>query len=188
MDTKEYFDNAASTWDKKFCQPTLSSFLEKLVPQFGIETGQIVMDVGTGTGVLIPHLIKAVGPYGSVTAIDFSEKMVQICSRKHSHIKNLTIKVGNIEEDAFPSEKFDAVVCFGVFPHIENKTKTLQNTNNTLKPSGKPASIDPRTRNGRPFRSSRSPIIRLIPSLSPRGRSRSTRTVRLRSFRPTPDG
>jgi ubiquinone/menaquinone biosynthesis C-methylase UbiE len=137
MDTKEYFDNAASTWDEKFCKPTLSSFLEKLVPQFGIEAGQTVLDVGTGTGVLIPHLIKAVGPSGSVTALDFSEKMVQICSRKHSHIKNLTIKVGNIEKDAFPPEKFDAVICFGVFPHIENKTKTLQNINNTLKPSGK---------------------------------------------------
>jgi len=137
MSTKEYFDKAASTWDEKFLTPSLFSFLENLVPQFSLKAGQKVLDVGTGTGVLIPYLIKAVGPSGSVTAIDSSEKMVQTCNRKHSHIKNVSIKVGNIEEDAFQPETYDAVVCFGVFPHLENKEKALRNINNTLKPGGK---------------------------------------------------
>ncbi|GAG04197.1 unnamed protein product, partial [marine sediment metagenome] len=83
MSAKDYFDNAANTWDEKFHTPELSSFLEKLVPQFGLKAGQTVLDVGTGTGVLIPYLIRAVGPAGSVTAIDYSEKMVQICKTKH---------------------------------------------------------------------------------------------------------
>ncbi|HDQ06185.1 MAG TPA: class I SAM-dependent methyltransferase, partial [Candidatus Bathyarchaeota archaeon] len=42
-----------------------------------------------------------------------------------------------IEEGAFPAESFDAVICFGVFPHLENKEKALQNINHTLKPRGK---------------------------------------------------
>lgn len=137
MGAKEYFDKAASSWDEKFRTPKLSFFLEKLVPQFELRTGQTVLDVGTGTGVLIPYLVKAVGPSGSVTSIDCSEKMVQICRRKHSRLKNVNIKVGNIEEDTFPPGTFDTVVCFGVFPHIDNKTKALQNINSTLKPKGK---------------------------------------------------
>jgi len=111
--------------------------LEKLVPQFGLKAGQTVLDVGTGTGVLIPYLIQAVGPAGSVTAIDYSEKMVQVCKTKHSHLKNVTVEVKNIKEDAFPTETFDAVICFGVFPHLENKEKALRNINHSLKPSGK---------------------------------------------------
>ena len=137
MRTKEYFDEAAESWDEKFLTPSLFSFLEKLVPQFGIESGQTVLDVGTGTGVLIPYLIRAVGPSGAVTAIDCSEKMVQKCKSKNSHIKNVSIKVGNIEEEAFAAETFDAVVCFGVFPHLENKTKVLHNINGMLKAGGK---------------------------------------------------
>jgi ubiquinone/menaquinone biosynthesis C-methylase UbiE len=137
MNAKDYFDNAADTWDNRFCTPRLHSFLEKLVPQFDLKFGQQVLDVGTGTGVLIPYLIKAVGPSGSVTAIDFSEKMVQKCKTKYAHIKNVTVRVGNIEDATFPSEAFDAIICFGVFPHLENKEKALQNINRMLKPDGK---------------------------------------------------
>jgi ubiquinone/menaquinone biosynthesis C-methylase UbiE len=137
MGAKKYFNKMAKTWDKRFINPSLSSFLKKLVPQFGIKTGQSVLDVGTGTGVLIPYLIKAVGPTGSVTTIDYSEKMVQTCKRKHTHIKNINITLGDIEEDAIQPETFDAVICFGVFPHLENKERALQNINNLLKSGGK---------------------------------------------------
>jgi len=137
MSRKTYFNKAADSWDKRFHTPNLSSFLEKVVPQFGLEPGQSILDVGTGTGVLIPYLIQAVGPAGSVTAIDYSENMIQICKTKHSHLKNVTVELKNIEEDAFPTESFDSVICFGLFPHLENKEKALQNINHTLKPSGK---------------------------------------------------
>jgi ubiquinone/menaquinone biosynthesis C-methylase UbiE len=137
MNRKTYFSKAADSWDKRFHTPKLSSFLEKLVLQFGLEQGQNILDVGTGTGVLIPYLIRAVGLEGSVTAVDYSEKMIQVCKKKHLHLKNVSIKLGNIEETAFPTESFDTVICFGVFPHLENKKKALRNINRILKPDGK---------------------------------------------------
>jgi ubiquinone/menaquinone biosynthesis C-methylase UbiE len=136
MSRKTYFNKAANSWDKRFHTPNLSSFLEKLVPQFGLEPGQNILDVGTGTGVLIPYLIREVGPAGSVTAIDYSENMIQICKTKHSHLKNVSVRLQDIEEDAFPTESFDAVICFGLFPHLKNKEKALQNINHLLKASG----------------------------------------------------
>ena len=137
MNAKDYFDSAADTWDYRFQTPKLLSLLEKLVPQFDLESGQHVLDVGTGTGVLIPYLVKKVGESGSVTAIDFSEKMVQKCKAKYSNFKNAHIDVINIEDAAYPTESFDAVICFGVFPHLENKEKALKNINRMLKPSSK---------------------------------------------------
>ena len=136
MSRKTYFNEQANTWDERFCTPNLSSFFEKLVPQFGLEPGQNILDVGTGTGVLIPYLIQAVGPAGSVTAIDYSEKMIQICKTKHSHLKNVSVELKNIEEDALPTESFDAASCFGLLPHLENKQKALQNINHLLKAGG----------------------------------------------------
>ncbi len=137
MNTKDYFNNAADSWDDRFQTPELLSFLRGFVPQFNLKPGQHVLDVGTGTGVLIPYLIRAIGNYGSITTIDFSEKMVQKCKAKYSHYKNVNINVGNIENATYPTESFEAVICFGVFPHLKNKEKALQNINRMLKPYGK---------------------------------------------------
>jgi tRNA A58 N-methylase Trm61 len=51
------------------------------------------LDVGSGTGVLVPFLLKAVGPAGHITIIDFAEKMAEICKAKYAHYPNLRIVV-----------------------------------------------------------------------------------------------
>jgi demethylmenaquinone methyltransferase/2-methoxy-6-polyprenyl-1,4-benzoquinol methylase len=45
--------------------------------------------------------------------------------------------VQQVENLQFPSESFDAVTCFGLFPHIENKEKALEQINRVLKTGGK---------------------------------------------------
>jgi demethylmenaquinone methyltransferase/2-methoxy-6-polyprenyl-1,4-benzoquinol methylase len=37
----------------------------------------------------------------------------------------------------FAAQTFDAVVCFGLFPHIEDKKAALKEINRVLKPEGK---------------------------------------------------
>jgi demethylmenaquinone methyltransferase/2-methoxy-6-polyprenyl-1,4-benzoquinol methylase len=71
-----------------------------------------------------------------VTAVDFAEKMIQISKTKYSHLKNVTVKLLDVEKDDLPTETFDAITCFGLFPHLENKEKALQNLNQALKKGG----------------------------------------------------
>jgi ubiquinone/menaquinone biosynthesis C-methylase UbiE len=133
---KVYFNEAAETWDQRFYTPKLAAFLGRLVSRFGLKLGYNVLDVGTGTGVLIPFLLQTIGPTGSVTAIDFAERMVQICRSKHSHLKNVTVRLHDVEEEDLPTASFDAVTCFGLFPHLEKKEKALNNLHRALKPRG----------------------------------------------------
>jgi ubiquinone/menaquinone biosynthesis C-methylase UbiE len=137
MNRKQYFNKVARIWDQKYCTLELDSFLTKFVPLFGLKAGQSVLDVGTGTGILIPFLIKAVGPSGSITAIDYAENMVQICSTKCSHLKNVSVKLRDIEEPGLPYGHYDAITCFGLFPHIVDKGKALRHMNQLLKAGGK---------------------------------------------------
>jgi ubiquinone/menaquinone biosynthesis C-methylase UbiE len=102
-----------------------------------IQPGQKVLDVGTGTGILIPFLLEAVGSKGHVTAIDFAERMVEACKSKYAHLSNVNIALQQVEKLDFPSATFDAVTCFGLFPHLENKQKALSQMNRVLKPGGK---------------------------------------------------
>jgi demethylmenaquinone methyltransferase/2-methoxy-6-polyprenyl-1,4-benzoquinol methylase len=137
MSRKAYFNEAANTWDEKYDTPELASFLEKLVPKFGLSSGQNILDVGTGTGILIPYLIQVIGSSGSITAIDYAEEMVKICKSKYFHLQNVTIKTQDIEKVTLPPHYFDAVTCFGLFPHLENKEKVLCKINHVLKTRGK---------------------------------------------------
>jgi demethylmenaquinone methyltransferase/2-methoxy-6-polyprenyl-1,4-benzoquinol methylase len=89
METRrDFFNKAAENWAKQTQNPQLTIFLEKSVPTFGLLPGQNVLDAGTGTGVLIPFLVKAVSPNGHVTAIDFAEKMVASCKAKYGQLPN----------------------------------------------------------------------------------------------------
>ncbi len=95
------------------------------------------MDVGTGTGILITFLHKAVGSKGHITAIDYAQNMVNICKTKYAHLPNVSIMVADAEKLQFPDESFDAVTCFGLFPHLDNKEAALNQFHRVLKHKGK---------------------------------------------------
>jgi ubiquinone/menaquinone biosynthesis C-methylase UbiE len=134
---QEFFNQAADNWNKQFQTRDLIAFLRQLVPKFGLETGQNVLDVGAGTGVIVPFLLEAVGPNGRVVAVDFAEKMAEKCRAKYGNLTNFAVSVQQVEKLDFPSENFGAAVCFGVFPHLTDKEEALRQINRVLKPKGK---------------------------------------------------
>jgi len=134
---KAYFNEAAKDWDEKYCTPELVDRLEKLVPTFGLELGQRVLDAGTGTGVLIPFLLRVIGPSGHITAIDYAENMAKMFRSKFSALRNVTLELKDVEKLDLPSEAFDVAVCFGLFPHLERKAQALMNLNSVLKREGR---------------------------------------------------
>ena len=113
------------------------TFLEKLVPMFGLRSGQKILDVGTGTGILIPFLLQEVGSSGHIVAIDYAAKMVKVCRSKYGDFSNVSFVVQKIEQIDYPDESFDAVTCFGLFPHLENRAEALRQMYRVLKPEGR---------------------------------------------------
>lgn len=97
------------------------------MPTWGLQPGDHVLDVGTGTGLLIPFLLHVIGESGAITAIDYAEHMIQTCRSKHGHLDNVTIELHDIEVLDFPAASFNAITCFGVFPHLDNKVRALEN-------------------------------------------------------------
>lgn len=137
MSRKAYFNELAKTWDQEYDTPELSVFLKSLIHQFGLKLGQRVLDVGGGTGILVPFLIKVVGSAGSVTVIDYAEQMVQKCRLKYAHLHNVSIELQDVEALVLPAASFDVITCFGLFPHLTNKEKALHQMERVLKPGGK---------------------------------------------------
>lgn len=137
MSREAYFNQTAESWDQKYYTPELKAFLEELVPKFGLKPGQRILDAGTGTGVLIPFLLKAIGSSGSITAIDYAENMIKMFRSKFSSLRNVKVELQDVEELDLPPETFDAAVCFGLFPHLERKTQALMHLHRVLKRRGR---------------------------------------------------
>ena len=71
---REFFNSLAETWDTTRAQNP--GHLAELVARTGIQPAQAVLDVGCGTGVLLPVLLQAVGPTGFVVGVDVADNMV----------------------------------------------------------------------------------------------------------------
>jgi hypothetical protein len=55
MDEREsFFDSTASSWDQLLARDLQTEKLEALIDTFGIQEGDAVLGVGTGTGIFSP--------------------------------------------------------------------------------------------------------------------------------------
>ena len=116
-----FFDSFADTWDSY--RNTNVKILERLLELANIPAGATVLDVGSGTGVLLPYLHAAVGAEGKITAVDFSEKMLAKAQEKFANLGNVDFIVGDVLEMNLPAESIDVIICLNFFPHLHTRKK-----------------------------------------------------------------
>ncbi|MCK4473176.1 MAG: methyltransferase domain-containing protein, partial [Anaerolineae bacterium] len=76
MNHREYFDRAAANWDALEVEETYVR-LREIVAGLDIAPGATVLDVGCGTGVLLPLLHESMNGDGRVVALDLSGEMLK---------------------------------------------------------------------------------------------------------------
>ena len=130
-----FFDNCADTWDS--IRLTNPQILKQLLTLANIPVGAQVLDVGSGTGVLLPYLHATVGAEGEITAVDFSEKMLAKAQEKFADLDNVKFCVGDVLEMNLPAESIDVVICLNFFPHLHTrKEEFIRKMKSSLKNGG----------------------------------------------------
>ena len=135
MQLQEYFDHLAPTWDKELTRERLKC-LGNIVRELGIKPGYYVLDIGSGTGVLLPFLIAELGDEGKVVALDFSAEMLG-----QAQAKNFQPIVGFAQADvlAIPlaDNSVNLAICNSAFPHFNDKGKALKEIARVLRNNGR---------------------------------------------------
>ena len=133
IDSKEviaFFDRLAPDWDAEMIRS--DEIIAAILDKAEVSAGKDVLDVATGTGVLIgDYLARGVA---SVTGIDISPNMARIAQGKYPQ-KNVKILCGDVERTDF-DRLFDCIVVYNAFPHFPDPARLIAHLASLLKPGG----------------------------------------------------
>lgn len=134
MNQVNFFNSIAKNWDNII--EVNETKINYLLSKIDIKEDDYVLDVGTGTGVLIPFLAK-LNPKGKIKAIDISCNMLDIAKDKFKNMSNIEFALLNVETENI-DEKFNKIVLYSMFPHLEDRTNTIKKlVQNNLLENGK---------------------------------------------------
>lgn len=128
-----FFDRHADRWDD--ISPHDGRKLEYIAGLLDIRGGEEVLDVGTGTGVMIPLYLGRIGG-GRVTAVDLSANMVRIAESKFPPSERLRYRVADVY-DTEERDVYDIAVCYSCFPHFPDPLRAIRIIAGTLKEGGR---------------------------------------------------
>ncbi len=134
-DLRIYFDRHASSWDKMLRYHERASDLREVISWFKLAEGDWVLDVGTGTGILLPLIRKIIGPKGMLVGFDFSFKMLEKAKLRPCPGGKILVHA-TVEFLPFQSGMFDQIICFSALPHFPNKPNALLEMARVLKGGG----------------------------------------------------
>lgn len=131
-----FFDHLSQTWDANEVLSTPDKILD-ILSLVGVERNMKILDLGTGTGVLIPFLSEIAGPSGEVMAVDASEGMLEKAVKKFGDLKNVSFVNLDFEKQKIDGY-YDLIFLYCVYPHLHAPKETLHYlAANNLSPHGK---------------------------------------------------
>ncbi|UCH14107.1 MAG: methyltransferase domain-containing protein [Bacteroidales bacterium] len=132
--SKKYFSNVAHQWDEMRKSFFSEQVRDKIYSIANPARGDVVADIGAGTGYLTEGLINKGIP---VIAVDQSEEMLDVMKRKFSGCDLIDYRVG--ESSALPIDNESVNYAFAnmYLHHVKIPVKAIKEIYRILKPGGR---------------------------------------------------
>lgn len=134
LNNREFFNSMAEKWDSIVNHDERK--IKSILDMVQIKEGSKVLDVGTGTGVMIPFLHPYTVNNGRIIAVDEAEKMIDVAKKKCSY-ENVEFVTGDVLEIELMEDYFDCIMCYSMFPHFIDKKAAIERLARYLKKDGK---------------------------------------------------
>jgi precorrin-6B methylase 2 len=116
----------------------------EVVHALSLKPGEVIADVGAGSGYFTFHLARHVGEKGRVYAVDVSADMILHINRRirDTQANNVVSLLADPDDPLLPERSVDRFFICDVWHHVENQTKYLSLMKKMLKPGGEVVMID----------------------------------------------
>src|SRR5579862_5726985 len=122
--------------------------IEQKIPQviekLRLKPGDIVADIGSGSGTFSIPMAKAIAPNGILYAVDIDQKMLDYVAdrAKKEGVTNLKTVLGENDDPKLPVKNVDVAFFHRVLHMIEHRQVYVNATASYMKPDGRVVVID----------------------------------------------
>ncbi len=100
-------------------------------------TGDVILDLGCGNGLLTLDLSRAVGPSGRIVALDASDDMLKSARDRCRGRDNIAFVEATAQASGLPDASVDKVVSLQVFEYFDDLDGPLAELARVMKPGGR---------------------------------------------------
>jgi len=137
-DVKEY--------TKKFEGESREVSIERkqIVAACKLKPGQVVADVGAGTGLFTRLFAAEVGPKGKIIAVDIAQNFLDHIARtcREAKLTNVETVKCTATSSELPANSVDVVFICDTYHHFEYPLRTITSIHKALKPGGRVVVVD----------------------------------------------
>jgi len=126
--------DAAEVYEACFVPAIFGAWAGRVADAAEVMTGNTVLDVGCGTGVLAREALRRVGPEGRVTGLDLNDGMLAVAARTEP---NVAWRQGDATALPFEDASFDIVASQFALMYFPDRAKALREMWRTLASGGR---------------------------------------------------
>ena len=135
----------AEEWIKTLESPARIAGLriDDVIGRLGLRPGDVVADLGAGSGLFAFPLAKAVGP-GRVYAVELDEGFLthMRAKAKAESVTNVVPVLGKASDPSLPARDVDLAFFHDVLHHVQDRPAYLKSVAGYVKPGGRIVVID----------------------------------------------
>ncbi len=143
--SQQRFDDIAF-WVKMFEDPERDIWQKpaEVVTHLALKRGDVVVDIGAGTGYFTRHLAVAVGDSGKALGLDISPSMVKYMTEDASRLNlpHYVARVVKTDDPELGPNSVDVVFLSNTYHHIEKRVEYFNGLANSLNKHGRVVIVD----------------------------------------------
>lgn len=138
----DFDERASRRVEAAYLTPDVVEQRAAVLRALDLQTGESVLDVGSGPGLLAAEIAAAVGPSGRVCGVDPSDTMLAMAQERCGALRQVEFESGDAAKLPSPDESFDVVVSTQVFEYVPDVAGALLEARRVLRPGGRVAILD----------------------------------------------